>query len=165
MVSGAHNLTSQVSSTQTKQLLDGLKSIVGEKSVLTSQAELRAYDCDAYTVDKARPTFVVLPETTEQVSEIVKLCNALNFPFVPRGAGTGLSGGSTAVYGGVVISTVRLNKILVIDEDKAIISSIKQIFPQCNQLICEWHKEQNIKKNLSHLNKFQEAVLPNLFIY
>ena len=92
-----------------------LEKIVGADSVMSGRTEMRVYDCDAYTVDKALPSAVALPISTEQVAEIVKLCNRLNVPFVPRGAGTGLSGGTTAVCGGVVISTVRLNRILHID--------------------------------------------------
>lgn len=92
-----------------------LIAIVGREAVLTTETELRAYDCDAYTPEKRYPDAVVLPETTEQVSRIVKLCNRLSVPFTPRGAGTGLSGGATAVVGGVIISTTRLNKILSAD--------------------------------------------------
>ena len=92
-----------------------LAKIVGADSVMTGRTEMRVYDCDAYTVDKAPPTAVVLPTSTEQVADIVRLCNRLRVPFVPRGAGTGLSGGTTAICGGVVISTVRLNRILKID--------------------------------------------------
>lgn len=98
-------------------LVRELAAIVGAESVLHDRAELRAYDCDAYTVDKSTPLVVVLPQTTEQVAEIVKLCNRLEAPFIPRGAGTGLSGGTTAACGGVIISTVRLNRILKIDAD------------------------------------------------
>lgn len=76
---------------------------------------MRVYDCDAYTIDKAAPTVVVLPQSTEQVAQIVRLCNRLTVPFIPRGAGTGLAGGTTAIAGGVVIPTVRMNRILNID--------------------------------------------------
>jgi glycolate oxidase subunit GlcD len=96
-------------------LIKELAAIVGSEYVLSGAAEQRVYDCDAYTVDKSTPGAVVLPQTTEQVSQIVKLCNRLNIPFIPRGAGTGLSGGTTAICGGVVISTMKLNQILEID--------------------------------------------------
>src|SRR5205085_10039544 len=96
-------------------LIKELSAIIGSESVLTDRAELRAYDCDAYTVEKSTPRVIALPQTTEQVAAIVKLCNRLQVPFLPRGAGTGLSGGTTAICGGVVISTVRLNQILNID--------------------------------------------------
>ncbi len=92
-----------------------LVKIVGREAVLTGGAELRAYDCDAYAPEKRYPDAVVLPQDTEQVSLIVKLCNRLSIPFTPRGAGTGLSGGATAIAGGVVIATTRLNKILEAD--------------------------------------------------
>jgi glycolate oxidase len=93
----------------------GLVAILGRDAVLTAEAELRAYDCDAYAPEKRYPDAVVLPQNTEQVARIVKLCNRLGVPFTPRGAGTGLSGGATAISGGVVIATTRLNKILEID--------------------------------------------------
>jgi len=98
-----------------QSLLSELESIVGAEAVLTDRAELRAYDCDAYTVEKATPTVIVLPETTEQVAAVVRLCCRRGVPFVPRGAGTGLSGGTTAVRGGVIISTVRMKQILHVD--------------------------------------------------
>ncbi len=92
-----------------------LGAIVGAESVLADRPELRVYDCDAYTVERSAPSAVVLPTSTMQVAEVVRLCNRLGVPFVPRGAGTGLSGGTTAVCGGVVISTVRMNQILRVD--------------------------------------------------
>jgi glycolate oxidase subunit GlcD len=96
-------------------LLRELAAIVGPEAVLSGRSEMRVYDCDAYTVDKSAPAAVVLPTSTEQVAQIVRLCNRVRVPFVPRGAGTGLSGGTTAVAGGVVITTIRLNQILNID--------------------------------------------------
>src|SRR4051794_41000468 len=98
-------------------LLRELAAIVGPELVMSGRAEMRVYDCDAYTVDKSTPSAVVLPQTTEQVSEIVKLCNRLRVPFIPRGAGTGLSGGTTAACGGVIIATVRMNQIIKIDAE------------------------------------------------
>lgn len=83
--------------------------------VLHSEGAMRAYDCDAYTVDRSRPRVVVLPETTDEVAAVVRLCVARGVAFTPRGAGTGLSGGSMAATGGVIVSTKRLTKILEID--------------------------------------------------
>ena len=88
------------------------ESLLGRARVLSGAGIERAYDCDAYTVDKSSPVVVVLPETTEEVSEIVKICCRNGLPFTPRGAGTGLSGGSLAAKGGVIISTKRMTKIL-----------------------------------------------------
>jgi glycolate oxidase len=92
-----------------------LIAILGKDAVLTSDADLRAYDCDAYAPEKRFPDAVALPSDTRQVAEIVKLCCRLNVPFTPRGAGTGLSGGATAIEGGLIISLIRMNKILEAD--------------------------------------------------
>lgn len=92
-----------------------LVALIGRDAVLTSEADLRAYDCDAYAPEKRYPDAVVLPTDTVQVSSIVKLCNRLNVPFTPRGAGTGLSGGATAIEGGLIISLIRMNRILEAD--------------------------------------------------
>ncbi len=97
------------------ELIRELRQIVGHENVLASKAQMRAYDSDAYSPEKHYPDAVVLPTDTQQVAQIVKLCNRLNVPFVPRGAGTGLSGGATATQGGVILSTIRLNKILETD--------------------------------------------------
>jgi glycolate oxidase len=85
-------------------LVARLQQIVGGDAVLTAPSELFVYECDAYTVEKNRPDVVVFPTSTDQVSAIVKLCNELDVPFLPRGSGTSLAGGCLAVGGGVVIS-------------------------------------------------------------
>ncbi|MFI5385728.1 MAG: FAD-binding oxidoreductase [Fimbriimonadales bacterium] len=92
-----------------------LGALLGAEHVLSGPSAQRAYDCDAYTVDRSKPTCVVLPASTEEVAEIVRWCNANQIPFTARGAGTGLSGGALAALGGVVISTKRMTKILEID--------------------------------------------------
>ena len=104
-------------STQSKTptLADELRAIVGEDGVVSKQEELLVYECDAYTLEKNLPNAVVLPRTTEQVVAIVKLCARHKLPFIPRGAGTSLSGGVLAVSGGVMITLSRMNKILSVD--------------------------------------------------
>jgi glycolate oxidase len=89
--------------------------ILGLDGVLAGNATRRAYDSDAYGVERFAPTVVVLPTSTLQVQEIVRWCNANDVPFTPRGAGTGLSGGAMPAMGGIIISTKRLNQILEID--------------------------------------------------
>lgn len=96
-------------------MFEALGRILSLDQVLSDPGSLRAYDCDAYTVDKAAPQAVVLPETTEEVAQVVRWCHASGTPFTARGAGTGLSGGALAATGGVIISTKRLNQILEID--------------------------------------------------
>src|SRR5437016_13855058 len=97
------------------QLVDQLRAIGGEDGVVSKPEELLVYECDAYTLEKNLPNAVVLPRTTEQVVAIVKLCARLNLPFIPRGAGTGLSGAVLAVTGGVMITLSRMNRILSVD--------------------------------------------------
>src|SRR2546430_12272244 len=71
---------------------------------------------DAF-IDRCTPDVVVLPASTEDVAAIVKIAAHHNVPVVPRGAGTGLSGGAIPIYGGIVIVFTRMNRILAIDYD------------------------------------------------
>lgn len=89
--------------------------IVGERNTITAPSELRTYECDGLAGFRVRPAVVVLPETTAQVADAVKLARALGLPIVPRGAGTGLSGGSLPVEGCVVIGLSRMTKIVSVD--------------------------------------------------
>lgn len=98
-----------------KELVQALQSLIDPQRVLHQHHELLAYDCDAYVAHKARPRAVVFPETTAEVAAIVKLLHENDIPFLPRGAGTGLSGGATALNEDVVISLVRMDKLLSVD--------------------------------------------------
>ena len=95
-------------------LLNELKRIVGDDGVLAEKGERAVYENDAYPLEKAAPLATVLPRTTEQVAAVVKLCAAHALPFAPRGAGTGLAGG-TLCPGGILIGVARMNRILDID--------------------------------------------------
>jgi glycolate oxidase len=95
-------------------LLD-FAQIVGERNTITAPSELRTYECDGLLGFRVRPAVVVLPETTEQVAAAVKLARARKMPIVPRGAGTGLSGGALPVDGCLLIGLSRMNKILDVD--------------------------------------------------
>jgi glycolate oxidase len=96
-------------------VLHDFAAIVGERNTITASSELRTYECDGLLGFRVRPAVVVLPETTEQVAAAVRLARALGMPIVPRGAGTGLSGGALPVEGCAVIGLSRMNKILAID--------------------------------------------------
>jgi len=96
-----------------------LKTIVGADNLSTSPEDLVVYSYDA-TQQEALPWAVARPGTAEEVSRILRLANEELFPVVPRGAGTGMSGGSVPVRGGVVLSFERMNKILEIDEENLI---------------------------------------------
>jgi glycolate oxidase len=101
--------------TSASTLIDRLRTIVGREGILTSPNELLVYECDGFTIEKNKPDVVVFPTTTEQVVQIVKVCNELDVPFLPRGAGTSLAGGCLPVGGGVMITLSRMKRILEVD--------------------------------------------------
>ncbi|MGI9591972.1 MAG: FAD-binding oxidoreductase [Myxococcota bacterium] len=94
-----------------------LRRVVGDEGCLSAPEALFAYECDGLTLHSGRPLAVVLPRSAEQVQQVVRACRAAGVSFVPRGAGTGLSGGATAREGSVVIECSRLDRILEIDAE------------------------------------------------
>jgi glycolate dehydrogenase FAD-linked subunit len=102
-------------STASTRLLDDLTAVLGPENVIHHRDELVVYECDGYVIEKNVPDVVVLPTSTEQVVAIVQLCARHDVPFVPRGAGTSLAGGTLAVGGGVMISLTRMKRILEIN--------------------------------------------------
>jgi glycolate oxidase subunit GlcD len=101
-------------------ILEKLREIVGREAVAADETELLVYECDALPLFKHMPEAVVFPKNTQQVSEIVKLAHENRIPFLPRGSGTGLSGGAMAAEGGIIIEMQRMNRILSIDTDNRI---------------------------------------------
>src|SRR5437667_9138957 len=97
-----------------------LETIVGRGAVLSDPDELMVYESDGLTLFRALADFVVFPTSAQHVSAVVKLANRENLPFVARGAGTGLSGGCLPAEGGVVISLMRMNKVLEVDYENQI---------------------------------------------
>jgi glycolate oxidase len=95
--------------------VDRLRTIVGPDALLTSRSDLLVYECDGYTIEKNTPDVVVFPASTEQVVQIVKLCNELDVPFLARGAGTSLAGGCLPVGGGVMLALTRMKRILEVN--------------------------------------------------
>lgn len=92
-----------------------LRSAVGPDQLVTNSSELLVYECDAYTLEKNVPAAVVFPRSTEEVSAVIKICREFRIPFLPRGAGTSLSGAAVAVGGSVMIALTRMNRILSVD--------------------------------------------------
>jgi len=103
------------SSTVTARLVSDLIAAVGQENVLAQREEMLVYECDGYVIEKNVPDVVVFPTSGEQLVAIVKLCNKHDVPFVPRGAGTSLAGGTLAVGGGVMICLTRMKRILEIN--------------------------------------------------
>jgi glycolate oxidase len=92
-----------------------LRRLLPEDCVLSREEERRPYECDGLTVFRQLPALVVLPRTPAQVRQVLLTCRELQVPLVARGAGTGLSGGSTPHAQGVLLSCARMNRILEID--------------------------------------------------
>ena len=90
-------------------------AVVGEKHCLTDPAELRTYESDGLAGPRVRPLAVVLPASTAEVASVVRIARAHGLPIVPRGAGTGLSGGALPVENVIVIGLARMNRILAVD--------------------------------------------------
>lgn len=101
--------------TNWKSIIKEFEAAVGKTGVVQRKEELLTYECDGLTSYRQRPALVILPRTTEQVSEVVKICDKYNVPWVARGAGTGLSGGALPVENCVLIVTALMRKILKID--------------------------------------------------
>src|SRR5690349_9998506 len=96
-------------------LIDRLRQAVGTENVLAARSDLVVYECDGFTIEKNSPDVVVFPHSAEDVAEVVKICNSAGLPFLPRGAGTSLSGGCLPVGGGVMIVLTRMKRILEIN--------------------------------------------------
>jgi glycolate oxidase len=92
-----------------------LRRICGRDAVLSDRSETLVYECDAFVIQKRFPDVVVLPTSTEQVAQVVRLCSRHGVPFLARGAGTGLAGGALPVHGGVIIALTRMKRILEVD--------------------------------------------------
>jgi glycolate oxidase subunit GlcD len=101
-------------------LLAELRAILGADFVLARPEELFVYEADGLTHHTARPSAVVLPRSASEIQRIVRACRKHGVPFVPRGAGTGLSGGAVACHGGIVIECARMNRLLRVDPDNRI---------------------------------------------
>ncbi len=97
------------------EIADVLRRIVPGEGVIVAEAELRAYESDGLTAYRQPPMIVVLPETTDQVSRILRYCQAEGVKIVPRGAGTSLSGGALPLADGILLGLGKFNRVLDID--------------------------------------------------
>ncbi|MBT4847194.1 MAG: FAD-binding protein, partial [Planctomycetaceae bacterium] len=102
-------------STISAELIRALRQVIGAEGVLTAFSDRMVFECDGFTIEKECPDVVVFPRTTDQIAAVVSLCNQYEVPFLPRGAGTSLAGGTLAVGGGVMLVLTRMNEILEIN--------------------------------------------------
>ncbi len=98
-----------------REVVAALRRKLPDHCILFNEEDTRPYECDGLSAYRQLPMVVVLPENEAQVIDVLNTCRALETPIVPRGAGTGLSGGAMPIADGVVLSTARLNRILKMD--------------------------------------------------
>jgi glycolate oxidase len=94
-----------------------LRAILPADALITDEAGMRPYECDGLTAIREQPWIVALPESEAQVAAVLRVCREHDIPVVPRGAGTGLSGGARPHSEGVVLGLSKMNQILDIDPD------------------------------------------------
>lgn len=97
------------------QVVERLRRALPPQYVLSRPEELLLYEYDGSSLDQALPDVVVAPATTAELAAAVRVAYEVGWPVVPRGGGTGLSGGSVAAAGGIVIATSRMNRVLSVD--------------------------------------------------
>src|SRR5690349_12810937 len=103
----------------TRQLVQKFASIVGEANCISDPAQLVTYECDALPHLRARPGLVVLPKDRDEVVRVVRLAHQAGLSVVPRGSGTGLSGGAMPSDGCLLLGLSRMRRILEVDLDNA----------------------------------------------
>ena len=97
------------------QIVADLQAIVPGEGVIAGEREMRPYESDGLTAYKQLPMVVVLPETTDQVSSVLRYCHDNGVRVVPRGAGTSLSGGALPLGDGILLGMARFNRIREVD--------------------------------------------------
>src|SRR6201997_5509079 len=103
------------------EVVAALRAIVPGEGVIDAPAEMRAYETDGLTAYRQPPMVVVLPDTTEQVSKVLKYCQEQNIKVVPRGSGTSLSGGALPLADGVLLGLGKFKRIREIDLDNRVV--------------------------------------------
>ncbi len=106
---------------QKPQLVERLLQVLPADAVIHDPAETRVYECDALTAYTCPPMVAVLPASTQQVSDVLRICHEMAVPVVPRGSGTSLAGGALPTADCVVLSVARMNAVLETDYDSRFI--------------------------------------------
>ena len=97
------------------ELLTRLRAVLPDDAVIGDEAETRVYECDALTAYKCPPLAAILPSSTQEVSDALKICHDMGVPVVPRGAGTSLAGGALPTADSVILGIARMNDVLEVD--------------------------------------------------
>ncbi len=99
------------------RLVARLQTVLPADAVIHDQAETRAYECDALTAYKCPPLCAVLPSSTQEVSDVLRICHEMGVPVVPRGAGTSLAGGALPTADSVILGVARMTEVLETNYD------------------------------------------------
>lgn len=105
----------QIDRSRQTTLAEALRQVMPAHCVLAQEEDTRPYECDGLAAYRQLPMVVCLPENETQIIAVMEICRRLQIPIVPRGAGTGLSGGAMPIADGLVLSTAKLNKIIQVD--------------------------------------------------
>src|SRR5438105_4226671 len=103
------------------KIVQALRAIVPGEGVIANEREMRPYESDGLTAYRQLPMVVVLPDTTDQVTRVLKFCHREGIKVVPRGAGTSLSGGALPLSDGVLLGMAKFNRIREIDFDNRVV--------------------------------------------
>ena len=103
------------------ELVAKLAAVLSTDALIQDEAETRAYECDALTAYRCPPLLAVLPRTTQEVSDVLRICHEMGVPVVPRGAGTSLAGGALPTADCVILGVARMNEVLETDYDNRVI--------------------------------------------
>ena len=104
-----------LSASRQREVARALRAFLPARAVLYDEEDTRPYECDGLTAYRRLPMVVALPETEEQVRRVLQSCSAMGVPVVPRGAGTGLSGGALPPGDGILLSMAKFMRILRVD--------------------------------------------------
>ncbi|MCT4559021.1 MAG: FAD-binding protein [Pelagimonas sp.] len=103
------------------RIVERLQSVLPKSAVIHDEAETRAYECDALTAYRCPPLAAVLPSTTQEVADVLRICHQEGVPVVPRGAGTSLAGGALPTADSVILGVARMTQVLETDYDNRFI--------------------------------------------
>ncbi|MCE8521769.1 FAD-binding protein [Ruegeria pomeroyi] len=103
------------------RLVQRLRQVLPADAVIDDLSETRAYECDALTAYRCPPLLAVLPASTQEVSDVLRICHEEGVPVVPRGSGTSLAGGALPTADSVILGVARMNEVLETDYDNRII--------------------------------------------
>lgn len=99
------------------RVVEKLREVLPRDAVIDDPMETRAYECDALTAYRCPPMVAVLPSTTAEVSDVLRICHEIGVPVVPRGSGTSLAGGALPTADCVILGVARMNAVLETDYD------------------------------------------------